>query len=49
MTTKVLTGSYAAGYEVVFPTTTLSIAPSGYVGGNGVYTPVGGDRLLPYR
>ena len=41
MTTKVLTGSYAAGYEVIFPTTTLSIAASGYVGGNGVYTPAG--------
>src|ERR1700723_2733933 len=39
MTTKVLTGVYMSGYEVEFPTPTLSIASSGFVEGKGVYSP----------
>jgi len=39
MTTKHLVGTYTAGYALQSPTTTLSIAASGYVGGKGVYTP----------
>jgi hypothetical protein len=36
MTTKVLTGTYTAGYALKSPITTLSITATGYVEGNGV-------------
>jgi len=39
MTTKVLTGSYASGYALTAPITTLSLTTSGYVGGKGIYSP----------
>ena len=38
MTTKVLTGTYAAGYSLTSPITTLSIASGGYVEGQGVHS-----------
>jgi len=38
MTTKILTGTYTAGYALGYPITTLSIAASGYVEGQGIYT-----------
>ena len=38
MTIKVLTGTYASGYTLQSPVTTLSIAASGYVEGTGVST-----------
>jgi hypothetical protein len=39
MTTKILTGTYSAGYTLEAPITTLSVAAGGYVGGTGVATP----------
>ena len=41
MTTKVLTGTYTAGYVLAYPITTLSIAAGGYVEGEGVATAAG--------
>lgn len=39
MATITLTGTYVAGYALAAPITTLSIAASGYVGGQGVTSP----------
>ena len=36
MTTKILTGTYSAGYALQASTTVLTITASGYVGGSGV-------------
>jgi hypothetical protein len=41
MTTKIINGTYAAGFYVTSPITTLSITATGYVEGAGVYTPDG--------
>ena len=41
MTTKILTGTYSAGYTLQSSTTVLSITASGYVGGSGVSTGAG--------
>jgi hypothetical protein len=38
MSTKILTGTYTAGYSLVSPVTILSIASHGYVGGQGVHS-----------
>ena len=43
MTTKVLTGTYASGYFLQAPITTVSIAGSGYIEGqNGIYRELSG-------
>ncbi len=39
MTTITLTGTYGSGYALEAPVTTLSITASGYVGGQGVFSP----------
>ncbi|MGI8841203.1 MAG: beta strand repeat-containing protein [Caulobacteraceae bacterium] len=38
MTTKILTGTYSAGYSLRSPITTLSLTSTGYAGGNGITT-----------
>ena len=47
MTTKFLTGAYASGYQLESPTTLLSIAASGYVGGTGVRDRCGAKISAP--
>jgi hypothetical protein len=43
MTRKVLTGTYASGYDLHLPVNTIILAASGYVGGNGISTGVGAN------
>ena len=40
MTTKILTGTYATGYALQSPVTTLSITHTGYIAGSGITTPL---------
>ena len=42
MTTKILTGTYADGYSIQAPITTLSVGATGYVTGAGIYSAPGG-------
>ena len=51
MTIKTLSGTYASGYSLHSPTTTLSITSAGYVKGGGITTPgaaVGAYTIVNY-
>jgi hypothetical protein len=50
MTSKTITGTYASGYTLHPPTTSVTVASSGYVGGYGVVAKPasGADTVVNY-